>query len=137
MPAWIVLGSLAALLLVLARGSVKPATAFTALAVTYVLTGVVDTDAMLGNYANPALITLILLLLVSLALERSHLLDGVSERLLSGSEGVAPAFATAPSDPASTAMKTSAGLWPALASSMMVFARSLEASRRWLVVKSG
>lgn len=89
MQAWIVLGSLAALLTVLARGTVKPATAFTTLAVAYVLTGVVNTEAMLGNYANPALITLILLLLVSLALERSHLLDGVSERLLTGSEGMA------------------------------------------------
>lgn len=86
MQAWIVLLSLIVLLAVLAHGRVKPAVAFTTLAATFVLTGVIESEVMLANYANPTLITLVLLLLVSLALERSHFLDLVSERLLNGSE---------------------------------------------------
>ncbi|KTG16286.1 MULTISPECIES: SLC13 family permease [unclassified Guyparkeria] len=86
MQAWAVLLSLVVLLAVLAHGRVKPALAFTTLAAALVLTGVIDSEAMLTNYANPTLITLVLLLLVSVALERSHFLDVVSERLLTGSE---------------------------------------------------
>lgn len=89
MTAWITLVAIAGLLVILAFGRVAPAVAFMVLAGALVVTGLVEPAAMLGNFTNPALATLALLLLVSLALERSHFLDTLAERLLSGSEGLA------------------------------------------------
>ncbi|MCL7745489.1 SLC13 family permease [Guyparkeria hydrothermalis] len=89
MSAWLVLLAIAALLAVLASGRVSPATAFAFTAVAFVLTGLVAPAEMLANFTNPALATLTLLLLVSLALERSHFLDSIAERLVSGGEGLA------------------------------------------------
>lgn len=91
MMPWAVLVSIAALLASLISGKVKPATAFVSLAGAYLVLGLVDTSVLLAQYTNPALATLLLLLLVSLALERSPLLDWLSSRLLKGS----PRFATA------------------------------------------
>ncbi|GAB2730535.1 SLC13 family permease [Halomonas garicola] len=91
MMAWAVLVSLCVFLAVLVSGRVKPATAFTGLATLYLLTGQVDTATLLRQYTNPALATLLLLLLVSLALERSPLLDWLSDRLLSGRPRLATA----------------------------------------------
>lgn len=91
MPAWAVLASLCIFLVVLISGRVKPASGFTALAALYLLTGQVNTATLLQQYTNPALATLVLLLLVSLALERSPLLDWLANRLLSGNERMATA----------------------------------------------
>ncbi|WP_311950763.1 SLC13 family permease [Halomonas piscis] len=91
MMAWAVLVSLCIFLAVLVSGRVKPATAFTGLAALYLLTGQVDTATLLQQYTNPALATLLLLLLVSLALERSPLLDWLSDRLLTGRPSLATA----------------------------------------------
>lgn len=91
MLAWAVLLSLCIFLAVLISGRVKPTTAFTGLAGLYLLTGQVDTATLLAQYTNPALATLLLLMLVSLALERSPLLDLLANRLLTGSERTATA----------------------------------------------
>lgn len=91
MITWAVLLSLAGLLTALISGRVRPAIAFVSLAGTYLLFGLVDTATLLQQYTNPALATLMLLLLVSLALERSPLLDWLSERLLKGRESTATA----------------------------------------------
>ncbi|WP_268895891.1 SLC13 family permease [Vreelandella azerica] len=91
MTPWAVLASIAVLLASLISGKVKPATAFVSLAGAYLVAGLVDTSVLLAQYTNPALATLLLLLLVSLALERSPLLDWLSSHLLKGS----PRFATA------------------------------------------
>ncbi|GAA3902693.1 SLC13 family permease [Halomonas cibimaris] len=91
MLAWAVVVSLCLFLAVLVSGRVKPATAFTGLATLYLLTGQVDTATLLQQYTNPALATLLLLMLVSLALERSPLLDWLSDRLLSGRPRLATA----------------------------------------------
>ncbi|WP_404297344.1 SLC13 family permease [Halomonas sp.] len=88
---WAVLGSIAGLLGLLISGRVRPAIAFVSLAGAYLLLGLVDTATLLVQYTNPALATLLLLLLVSLALERTPLLDWVSQRLLSGNEKTATA----------------------------------------------
>lgn len=89
MLAWAVLASLGLFLVVLMSGRVAPATAFTGLATLYLLTGQVDTTTLLAQYTNPALATLLLLMLVSLALERSPLLDWLANRLLAGRERTA------------------------------------------------
>ena len=84
--AWLVLGSILLLLAVLASGRVQPAVAFMTLAGAFLLVGLVELPAMLTSFANPALATLILLLLVSLTLERSPLLDLLATKILSGRE---------------------------------------------------
>jgi di/tricarboxylate transporter len=91
MVTWAVLLSLAGLLGVLISGLVRPAIAFVTLAGGYLLFGLVDTATLLQQYTNPALATLLLLLLVSLALERTPMLEWLSQRLLNGSERTATA----------------------------------------------
>ncbi len=88
---WAVLLSIAGLLGLLISGVVRPAIAFVGLAGAYLLLDLVDTATLLAQYTNPALATLLLLLLVSLALERTPLLDWLSQRLLTGSEKTATA----------------------------------------------
>ena len=88
---WAVLISIAGLLALLISGVVRPAIAFVGLAGAYLVLGLVDTTTLLAQYTNPALATLLLLLLVSLALERTPLLDWLSQRLLTGSEKTATA----------------------------------------------
>ncbi|WP_237332638.1 SLC13 family permease [Zobellella iuensis] len=73
----------------LIQGRFSPAVLFTSWAVGYVLLGVVEQQALLNSFSNPALITLLVLLLVSLALERSPLLDRFSDALLKGRESMA------------------------------------------------
>nr|WP_067295838.1 SLC13 family permease [Marinobacterium profundum] len=89
MQSWSVLISVVALLGLLASGRIPPAMLFTGWAGGFVLFGVIDSSDMLASFANPALATLILLMLVSLALERSQVLDLLSEKLLRGRESVA------------------------------------------------
>ncbi|GAB0150801.1 SLC13 family permease [Marinobacterium sp. BA1] len=84
--AWLVLGSILLLLAVLASGRVQPAIAFMTLAGSFLITGLVELPVMLTSFANLALATLILLLLVSLTLERSPLLDLLAAKILAGRE---------------------------------------------------
>ncbi|MBR9925690.1 MAG: SLC13 family permease [Gammaproteobacteria bacterium] len=91
MTPWAVLLSIAVLLILLISGKVKPAIAFVTLAGLFLLCGFVDTSTLLMQYTNPALATLLLLLLVSLALERSPLLDWLSRHLLKGHPRLATA----------------------------------------------
>ncbi|QHD50379.1 SLC13 family permease [Vreelandella aquamarina] len=91
MTPWAVLLSITLLLVLLISGKVKPAIAFVSLAAGYLLVGFIDTSTLLVQYTNPALATLLLLLLVSLALERSPLLDWLSKHLLKGHPKLATA----------------------------------------------
>ncbi|MCH8533140.1 MAG: SLC13 family permease [Saccharospirillum sp.] len=83
---WVVLLAVAGLLLALSSGRVPPAPAFVAVACGFLLLGVIELPTLLNSYTNPALATLMLLLLVSLTLERSPLLERVSQYLVSGRE---------------------------------------------------
>ncbi len=89
MTAYLVLGSILVLLGLLVHGRLSPAVLFSAWAGGYTLLGLVSQQALLSSFSNPALATLILLLLVSLALERSPLLDRLSDTLLRGRPGAA------------------------------------------------
>ncbi|MGO3784460.1 MAG: SLC13 family permease [Vreelandella alkaliphila] len=91
MTPWAVLFSITVLLVLLISGKVKPAIAFVTFASMFLLLGFVDTSTLLMQYTNPALATLLLLLLVSLALERSPLLDWLSRHLLKGHPRLATA----------------------------------------------
>ena len=83
---WIVLGSIGVLLALLIHGRLAPVVLFSAWAVGYFLFGLVNQSVFLGGYTNSALVTLLVLLLVSLALERSPLVASVSQRVIRGGE---------------------------------------------------
>lgn len=89
MTAYLVLLSIVALLALLIHGRVAPALLFTVWAAGFHVTGLVDEREWLSSYSNPALITLVVLLLVSLALERSPLLDRFSDVILKGGPSLA------------------------------------------------
>lgn len=86
MTPYLVLLSIAVLLALLIRGRIAPAVLFTIWAAAFQFAGLVSQRDWLAGYANPALITLIVLLLVSVALERSPLLDRFSEAIVKGGE---------------------------------------------------
>ena len=83
---WLVLGSVGLLLALLIHGRLAPVVLFAGWAVGYFLMGLVNQSTFLGGYTNPALVTLLILLLVSLALERSPLVASVSQRVIRGGE---------------------------------------------------
>lgn len=89
MTAYLVLGSIVLLLALLIHGRVSPAILFASWAGAYHLLGLASQQALLASFSNPALATLILLLLVSLTLERSPLLDQLSNALLKGRTSLA------------------------------------------------
>ncbi|MGB5854036.1 MAG: SLC13 family permease [Oceanisphaera sp.] len=80
--AWWVLASLGILLLLLVQGRFSPASLFCSWAGGFLTLQIVDQQQVLSSFSNSALITLLLLLLVSLALERSPLLDTLGKVLL-------------------------------------------------------
>ncbi|MBQ4844811.1 SLC13 family permease [Pseudoalteromonas sp. MMG005] len=63
----------------------KPAWLFVGAIGTSYLTGLIDLESMLVNYANPSLITLILLILVSVAIEKTTLVQKLAQSLAKGS----------------------------------------------------
>lgn len=87
MTAWLVLASIGLLLALLVHGRIAPAPLFAGLAACYYFAGLLDQKTWLASYTNPALAMLVLLLLVSLVIERSPVLERVSDRLLRGSPG--------------------------------------------------
>ncbi|MCP4055839.1 MAG: SLC13 family permease, partial [Pseudoalteromonas sp.] len=64
---------------------INPAWLFVSAIGTGYLTGLIDLESMLVNYANPSLITLVLLVLVSIAIEKTTLIQQLSQSLSKGS----------------------------------------------------
>lgn len=85
---WVLL-SLAALVALLIHGRFSPALLFCGWAGAYHLLGLISERDLLESYANPGLAVLLLLLLVSLVLERAPLIERISDTLLKGSERLA------------------------------------------------
>lgn len=84
-----VLASVGILIGLLIHGRIQPAVLFPVWAAGYYLFGLIGQNHFLANFSNPALVTLVLLLLVSLVLERSPLLDRLSGALMKGRPGTA------------------------------------------------
>lgn len=63
----------------------NPAWLFVGAIGTGYLTGLIELEEMLANYANPSLITLILLILVSIAIEKTTLVQHLAQSLAKGS----------------------------------------------------
>ncbi|MCB1908803.1 MAG: SLC13 family permease [Rhodocyclaceae bacterium] len=89
MTAWLVLLAAFALVAVLVSGRLAPVIAFPLWAAAFYLSGVVGEQQFLASFANPALAALVLLMLVSLALERTPLMERFAAHLLVGSERLA------------------------------------------------
>ena len=79
-----VLCALAVLIILLIKTNWSPSFLFTACASFFLLFGWVDIQSFLSSYSNSGLATLILILLVSLALEKSPLIQLCADRLLLG-----------------------------------------------------
>lgn len=86
LSAWLGLASVVLLLALLTQSRFPATSLFTLWAVAYVLVGWVPQPTFLSGYVNSALVTLVLLLLVSVALERSFLIQRLSQMVASGSE---------------------------------------------------
>ena len=64
---------------------INPAWLFVSAIGTSYLTGLIDLENMLVNYTNPSLITLVLLILVSIAIEKTTLIQRLAKSLSNGS----------------------------------------------------
>ena len=84
MTAYLVLASVGVLVGLLIHGRIAPAVLFTGLAGAYYLAGLLEQSVWLVSYTNPALAALVLLLLISIVLERASLLDRLSDLLFGG-----------------------------------------------------
>jgi len=82
---YIVAISLILLLWLLVQNKVKPAIAFFGLVLLYYFLGFIKLEAMLANFVNTALITLLLLLTVSQVLEKTTFIATLANKLFSKS----------------------------------------------------
>lgn len=92
MTAYLVLGSIGLLLILLIHGKISPSILFSTWAGAYYLFGLVPEKVYLSAFTNSALATLILLMLVSLALERTPILDKLSTMLFRGGKAASSVF---------------------------------------------
>lgn len=83
MTSFFVLTSIALLLVGLISGRAKPAILFTGLVFVYYLLDLISLEAMLGGFVNPALVTLLVLILVGQVLEKTTFIQQVSNYLFS------------------------------------------------------
>lgn len=68
----LVFASIVSLLVLLASGKIQAFKLFGGLVFLYYLAGLISLEALLANFVNPALITLVVLLLISFVLERTN-----------------------------------------------------------------
>lgn len=98
-----VLGSIALLIGLLAWGRIQAFKLFVGLVFIFYLTDLISLQELLGNFVNPALVTLVFLLLVSSVLEKTSLFSWLADWLqakgqrssiarMSGTVGVGSAF---------------------------------------------
>ena len=85
----IVAAALVWLVVELIRGKRPPAAIFAIVAFGFVLLDYVSLNQALQQVANPGLVTVVILLLLSVVLDKSHLLERLADRLISGSYRIA------------------------------------------------
>jgi di/tricarboxylate transporter len=79
-----VLAVLSLLVILLIRGRHAPAHVFAGAAAVFLFLDLVTLDQVLKDFSNSGLLTVVLLLLVSVALDKSHLLDVFADRIVRG-----------------------------------------------------
>ena len=82
---YLVIASLGLLFALLAKGRAHPAKLMVGLALIFYLTGLVKLEAFLASYVNPAVMTLMLLLIVGMVLEKTVWLNWLANKLFSQS----------------------------------------------------
>ena len=82
----VVLLTIPLLLMILIADIVTPSIAFFTVACLFNLLGIIDTATLLRSFANPTLMTLIVLLLVSVAIERTTLIRQAAKKLITRQE---------------------------------------------------
>ncbi|MDD1793852.1 SLC13 family permease [Enterovibrio makurazakiensis] len=83
----LVVGLLLAVVAGLVFTKIKPAILFAAVAFIAFQSGLISIDALAGNFTNSSLLTLVMLILASAALEKTRLVSWVSGQLASGRLG--------------------------------------------------
>ncbi|WP_440056179.1 SLC13 family permease [Pseudoalteromonas sp. T1lg65] len=81
----ILTGIMLALVLCLFGTRINPAWLFSGAIASSYLTGLIDLESMLVNFANPSLITLVLLILSSIAIEKTTLVQKLAQSMANGS----------------------------------------------------
>ncbi len=79
-----VAGGLLVLVVLLVRGKQSPAAVFTAVAFAYILLGFISVDKSLKELTNTGLVTVVVLLLLSVVLDKSRLLETLADKLVRG-----------------------------------------------------
>ena len=85
LPQAVVFAALAVLVVELVRGRRKPALVFSAVAFAFVLLDYISLPKGLAQFTNTGLVTVVVLLLLSVVLDKSRLLETMAERLVRGS----------------------------------------------------
>lgn len=75
---FIVLSTILILLVLLVKSRLRPELLFPGVVVIYYFLGYLDTKTLFMNYTNPSLMTLILLLLVSIVIEKTTLISAIA-----------------------------------------------------------
>jgi di/tricarboxylate transporter len=83
----LILGLLVALIALLIQGRLRPALLFTGAVMVSYLCGLADIQSLTAGYTNSSLLTLVLLLLVSLAVEKTRMMSWFAGAIGSGSFG--------------------------------------------------
>ncbi len=80
-----VMAGLLVLVVLLIRGRQQPASVFCAVAFAFILLGLVSMEKSLKQLTNTGLLTVVVLLLLTVVLDKSRLLETVADRLVRGS----------------------------------------------------
>lgn len=80
----IILATLATLVVLLVRGKQSPAAIFSGVAFIFILLGYVSVDDALRQLTNSGLVTVVVLLLLSVVLDKSRLLESAADSLVRG-----------------------------------------------------
>ncbi len=94
LPQAVVFAALAVLVVELVRGRRKPALVFSAVAFAFVLLDYISLPKGLAQFTNTGLVTVVVLLLLSVVLDKSRLLETMAERLVRGSYRGRPSSTT-------------------------------------------
>ena len=81
---WVVSAALAVLVVLLVRGKQAPAAVFSGVAFFFILLGFVSVDKALQQLTNSGLVTVVVLLLLSVVLDKSRLLETAADTLVRG-----------------------------------------------------
>ncbi len=80
-----ILGVLAVLITLLIASKLKPALLFGVTVIVCYLAGMIELPSMMANFSNSSLLVLVLLMMISAAIEKTRLISWISQQLSTGS----------------------------------------------------